>query len=198
MKEDVLEQVVDDYLQSRGYFTRYNVRFKPARDHPEWVQQDDAVASDIDVIGVHPLLVGPERVWVVSCKSWQSGFSAAAKLAELRGEKHNPKHETWKHFREIYKTKWSEAFRREIQATTGATTFRYSIAVTRLNDSDPVAAEAAWSSDPVIAGHLVDCKFSFLTMRQMWDELQSKLATAPAPSEIGRLAQLLKAARIKA
>ena len=33
MKEDVLEQVVEDYLQSRGYFTRHNVRFKPAPDH---------------------------------------------------------------------------------------------------------------------------------------------------------------------
>ncbi len=130
MKEDVLEQVVEDYLQTRGYFTRHNVRFKPAPDHPEWVQRDDAVASDIDLIGVDPRLVGPERVWVVSCKSWQQGFSAASKLAELRGENRNPKRETWKHFREIYKTKWSEAFRREIQATTGATTFRYSIAVT--------------------------------------------------------------------
>jgi hypothetical protein len=198
MKEDVLEQVVEDYLQTRGYFTRHNVRFKPAPDHPEWVQRDDAVASDIDVIGVDPRLVGPERVWVVSRKSWQQGFSAASKLAELRGENRNPKRETWKHFREIYKTKWSEAFRREIQATTGATTFRYSIAVTRLTDSDPAAAEAAWSSDPVIAGHLVGCEFSFLTVRQMWGELQSKLATAPAPSEIGRLAQLLKAARIEA
>jgi hypothetical protein len=29
MKEDVLEQIVDDYLQFKGYFTTHNVRFKP-------------------------------------------------------------------------------------------------------------------------------------------------------------------------
>jgi len=27
MKEDVLEQIVDDYLQMQGYFTTHNVRF---------------------------------------------------------------------------------------------------------------------------------------------------------------------------
>ena len=29
MKEDVLEQIVDDYLQMQGYFTTHNVRFNP-------------------------------------------------------------------------------------------------------------------------------------------------------------------------
>ncbi len=32
MKEDVLEQIVDDYLQLNGYFTVHNVRFKPSSD----------------------------------------------------------------------------------------------------------------------------------------------------------------------
>jgi hypothetical protein len=35
MKEDVLEQIVDDYLQFKGGFTTHNVRFKPSPDHPE-------------------------------------------------------------------------------------------------------------------------------------------------------------------
>jgi len=29
VKEDILEQIVDDYLQFNGYFTTHNVRFKP-------------------------------------------------------------------------------------------------------------------------------------------------------------------------
>ena len=29
MKEDILEQLVDDYLQTEGYFTRHNLKFKP-------------------------------------------------------------------------------------------------------------------------------------------------------------------------
>ncbi len=33
MKEDVLEQVVDDYLKFKGSFTTHNVRFRPRPDH---------------------------------------------------------------------------------------------------------------------------------------------------------------------
>jgi hypothetical protein len=28
MKEDILEQIVDDYLQFKGYFTTHNVRLE--------------------------------------------------------------------------------------------------------------------------------------------------------------------------
>jgi hypothetical protein len=35
VKEDVLEQIVDDYLQFQGYFTTHNVRFRPRANHPE-------------------------------------------------------------------------------------------------------------------------------------------------------------------
>ena len=35
MKEDILEQIVDDYLQFKGYFTTHNVRFKPDPSHPD-------------------------------------------------------------------------------------------------------------------------------------------------------------------
>jgi hypothetical protein len=43
-------------------------------DHAEYDTRQDAVHSDIDVIGIHPRLDGARRVIVVSCKSWQSGF----------------------------------------------------------------------------------------------------------------------------
>jgi hypothetical protein len=90
MKEDVLEQIVDDYLQMQGYFTTHNVRFNPPRDQC-YVSQTDSVPSDIDVVGLHPRLTRAERVMVVSCKSWQSGFAASHILAQLRGEAKNPK-----------------------------------------------------------------------------------------------------------
>jgi len=67
MKEDILEQLVDDYLKFNGYFTAHNVKFQPAQTHPEYVKKDDCVASDIDVIGFHPRREGPDRVWIVSC-----------------------------------------------------------------------------------------------------------------------------------
>jgi hypothetical protein len=119
MKEDVLEQVVDDYLKFKGYFTTHNIAFRPRSDHPEYFGSQDSVRSDVDVVGYHPQRSGLDRVMVISCKAWQGGFDATAKLAELRREKKNPKRETWRHFRELWIPKWSEAFREKIFELTG-------------------------------------------------------------------------------
>jgi hypothetical protein len=193
MKEDVLEQIVDDYLKFEGYFTTHNVRFRPPADHPDYVVADDSVPSDVDVVGYHPNKVGPERVVVVSCKSWQGGFDATAKLAELRGEKKNRKRATWRHFRELWIPKWSEAFRQVIFDLSGQRDFAYRIAVTRLKgDAD------AWGKDPTIAANLKGCLVGFLTLEEMWATMLDELTETPAPSEIGRLAQLLKAAGLTA
>ena len=60
MKEDVLEQIVDDYLQFKGFLTTHNVRFRPSQDHPDHLAEQDRVFSDVDVVGYHPqpLLLG--------------------------------------------------------------------------------------------------------------------------------------------
>jgi hypothetical protein len=193
MKEDVLEQVVDDYLKFKGYFTIHNVGFRPRSDHPDYVAAQDSVRSDVDVVGYHPGREGVDRVIVVSCKAWQPGFDATAKLAELRGEKKNPKKETWKNFRELWIPKWSEAFRGEILKLSGERNFAYRIAVTRLKgEAEP------WSTDPTILNNLVGCSVGFLPLEEMWAVMLKELTTTPASSEIGRLAQLLKAAGLTA
>jgi hypothetical protein len=87
MKEDVLEQIVDDYLQFKGYFTTHNVRFKPDTAHPDYVADLDRVPSDVDVVALHPAHAGTERVMVVTCKSWQTGFNPRKKLTELREDR---------------------------------------------------------------------------------------------------------------
>jgi hypothetical protein len=84
MKEDVLEQIVDDYLQFKGYFTIHNVRFKPYHGHKDYLSDQDRVSSDVDVVGYCPTCPTTRRVIVVSCKSWQSGFNPRKKLLELR------------------------------------------------------------------------------------------------------------------
>jgi hypothetical protein len=85
-----------------------------------------------------------------------------------------------------------------VEAATGVQRFKYSIAVTRLNGKlSKRDAELAWSSDPTMNRNLAGSTFSFLTMREMWTQLQQELTTTPASSEIGRLAQLLKAARVE-
>lgn len=133
MKEDVLEQIVDDYLQFNGYFTTHNVRFRPRSKHPEYVAGQDLTPSDVDVVGYHPNLPsGVDRVVVVTCKAWQGGLNPTQELAALRrgGTSHGK--EAWHHFRELWIPKWSQAFHSAIAELTGELTFTYRIAVTRL------------------------------------------------------------------
>lgn len=195
MKEDVLEQIVDDYLQFRGYFTTHNVRFRPRDDHPDYDGDQDRVYSDVDVVGYHPGRTDVERVVVVSCKAWQAGFNAGRKLGELREEKRNPKRATWRHFRELWVPKWSEAFRTRIAELTGERVFSYRIAVTRMVGG---GSPSAWAEDPTIRSNLDGCSFGFLTLEEMWAAMLDELTTTPAASEMGRLAQLLKAAGLTA
>ena len=73
-KEDILEQLVEEFLIHRGYFVRHNVKFIPRKDHIDFSSKLDSNHSDIDVLGYNPLIQGHERVWAVSCKSWQAGI----------------------------------------------------------------------------------------------------------------------------
>jgi hypothetical protein len=186
MKEDVLEQIVDDYLQFKGYFTTHNVRFKPHSDHPDWEGDQDRVPSDVDVVGLHPQRSDAERVIVVTCKSWQTGFNPRRKLEELRGVAKNPKRATWRHFRELWVPKWSEAFHDTIAEQTGATVFAYRIAVTRLQgDGDVDRWSREWSEDPTIKANLDGCSFGFLTLEEMWGTLLVELKKDSSPDENG-------------
>ena len=45
MKEDILEKMVDEYLQHKGYFTRHNIKFRPAGDHVEYDTRQDAARA---------------------------------------------------------------------------------------------------------------------------------------------------------
>jgi hypothetical protein len=191
VKEDVLEQIVDDYLQWKGYFTIHNVRFRPSADHVDYRRSADAVRSDVDVVGYNPNERGVDRVWVVSCKSWQTGFAADRILAQLRGHAANPVRARWKNLRELWVPKWSEAFVAAIERRTGTRRFTYYLAVTRVSGDTPV-----WENDPTIRANLAGNPFKFLTLDQMWSEILKEVTTTPASSEIGRLAQLLKAAKL--
>lgn len=111
MKEDVLEQIVDDYLQMQGYFTTHNVRFNPPKDE-YYVTRDDSVPSEIDVVGLHPRRTGTDRVMVVSSPQPSQGTCAigsctpppASCAAEAAGVRESPRpdhgwihHRLWQH-----------------------------------------------------------------------------------------------------
>jgi len=171
----------------------HNVSFRPRAAHPDYEAEKDRVASDVDVIGFHPRLSGSQRVHVVSCKSWQTGFDADYWLRLLREEKKVGRRFAWQFFRELWIPKWSEALREKVADLTGETDFMYSIAVTDLRGNP-----RAWSDDPQIATNLPGSSVGFLPLSKIWAELLDKLTTRPAASEIGRLAQLLKAAGLTA
>lgn len=48
MKEDILEQIVDEYLLHKGYFTLHNIKYRPNPDHRVFDKQADSNHSDID------------------------------------------------------------------------------------------------------------------------------------------------------
>jgi hypothetical protein len=70
----------------------------------------------------------------------------------------------------------------------------YKIAVTRIVGD----GSAAWAEGPTIKRNLGVAPFGFLTLEEMWASMLDELTTTPAASEMGRLAQLLKAAGLTA
>ncbi len=104
-KDDILEQIVEEYLIDQGYFVQHNVKFIPDKDHPDYVKSQDSNHSDIDVLGYNPNLEGPERVYAVSFKSWAAGFSPATVIAAIDNDKNLGGKEAWKSFRELCRPK---------------------------------------------------------------------------------------------
>lgn len=191
MKQDILEQLVDDYLQSKGYFTIHNVKFRPRADHPEFVTREDSNHSDIDVLALHPGLAGPEGVWAVSCKSWQAGFAVQSKLTEIRENKVRAGREVWKQFRELVQPKWSEAFLKTVRSLSGRRQFTYVTAVTRLK-GDP----APWQEHAPFLSAMDGNPIRLISLKKMIDEMLPSIDTTMASSQLGRMLQLLKASDV--
>ncbi|MBI2820046.1 MAG: hypothetical protein HYX73_08710 [Acidobacteria bacterium] len=189
MKEDILEQVVDDYLQAKGYFTRHNVRFRPRKDHPDFSLKDDCVPSDIDVLGINPHRRGSSKVWVVSCKSWQAGFNVGAKLAELENDKIRSGRESWRFFRELMKPKWSQGFCDAVFRATGSRSFTYVTAVTRLSGD-----RVLWETNKGFRRALSGNPIRLITLSEMVSEILPGITKTPSSSDLGRTLQLLRAA----
>ena len=192
MKEDILEQMVDEYLMHQGYFTMHNVKFKPAPSHPEFVQRQDSVASDIDVIAIHPRREGTERAIVVSCKSWQEGFDPVACLDCILNEKQYGGREAWKSFRELCRPKWSAAFMAAVEAATGSRQFTYWTAVASLRRSE---RRAEWEDNQQFRDALEGNPIRLVSFADLLNDVWQQLSTTPAATELGRMIQLMKASK---
>ena len=187
MKEDILEQMVDEYLQFKGYFTRHNIKFKPDPNHPEFVTNQDSNHSDIDVVGLNPNLTGPERVLAVSCKSWQGGFNPTSKIRELEENKVVSGREAWRGFRELMVPKWSDAFVKAIAEISGQSQFTYVTAVTVIKGE-----RSEWENYPKF-NQALHSPVKLLSFGDILEEMYPTLKTTMASSQVGRVLQLIKA-----
>jgi hypothetical protein len=193
MKADILEQLVEDWLQAKGYFTRASLRFKPSERHPEFDRQKDSVYGDVDVIGIHPIKTGSARVFAVSYKSWQDGFEIRGMVEDLsnKPDRKLGGKATWKHFRELVVPKWTEGFLQAMHDATGTAEFTYVTAVTLA--SDP-ANRSLWEENPVFKKALGGNPILFVTLEEMLVEVHDQLGTSVASSQFSRTLQLIKAA----
>jgi len=191
-KEDILEQIVEEYLVHKGYFVQHNIKFLPRKNHPDFISNQDSNHSDIDVIGYNPLLEDERKVIVVSCKSWQRGFNPASEIDAIMNDKVRRGRKAWQAFRELSVPKWSEAFIKAVKDATGSDHFTYVTAVTRL-----AGDKSIWETHQPFHDALCGNPVTILTFREMVAEIQSELTMTLAATEVGRMLQLFSAADMK-
>lgn len=191
-KEDILEQIVEEYLVHKGYFVQHNIKFLPRKDHPDFVLNQDSNHSDIDVIGYHPMIDGDRKVVAVSCKSWQSGFNPTAEIRAIEGDKVRRGRKAWQAFRELTVPKWSESFIAAVQDATGSDRFTHLTAVTKL-----VGEKSVWENHQPFRDAMRSNTVTIITFWEMVSEIQGKLTTTLASTGVGRMLQLFLAADMK-
>jgi hypothetical protein len=192
MKEDILEQLVDDYLQNEGYFTMHNVKYWPTKD-ANYDSKKDSGASDIDVIGINPHHRGPKRVWVVNCKSWQSGVNLTHWISGIEEGKILNGKDAWKTFRELANKKWADAFIARIEELTGARSFTYVTAVTKLTGDK--TGKSKWINNKQFKKNLHGNRIEIITVKEMLEGIKKKMGKTKtvASSDVGRLLQVINA-----
>ncbi|GJM11846.1 MAG: hypothetical protein DHS20C12_02490 [Pseudohongiella sp.] len=190
-KEDILEQIVEEYLINQGYFVQHNIKFLPRKDHPEFVSNKDSNHSDIDVLAFHPKRRGAERVLAVSCKSWQSGFNPAAYIAAIEGNKRMNGRQAWQGFRELCSHKWSEAFIHAVKEATGTTQFTHVLAVAHVKGDREV-----WVQHKPFREAMDGNPLRIVSFDEMVRQIDRNLGTTLAATEVGRLIQMFRAAHI--
>jgi hypothetical protein len=152
----------------------------------------------------------PERVHVVTCKSWQGGFGLKNWLSDIEKEaKYNEpsvgfnQRERWKYFRELVSDKWMEAFLDTIEAETGQRDFTYTIAVTKLNGTEQ--ERQSFEESNVLKARFKakgsNIVIKVLTLENVIAEFTKRIAAKDTPSleatDVGRLLQLIHAAGLR-
>jgi len=210
MKEDILEQIVEDmFVAKTGCFVKHNVKFRPEKDDEDYISNQDSVHSDIDILAIDQTKDGYAKVNAVTCKSWQGGLNAKMWLEELekdisQHEKKSYGREKWKYFRELVVPKWTKAYVDEIEKQTGTRKFTYVIACTKVVNNKSNEIEKIEQSE-VFRNRFAKCgadvKIKVLTFREIvfdyFDRIDKKETNAVESTEIGRLLQLIYSSGIE-
>lgn len=189
MKEDILEQIVEEYLAHEGYFVRHNIKFRPNPCDLGFVTNLHSNHSDIDVLAYHPTRTGPDKVLAVSCKSWQRGFDPRAVLAAIADSKKLGGKSARLRFRELTIPIWSLAFRRMVAEVTGTDCFTHVTAVARVRGD-----RSLWEQNPAFQEAMGGNPVRLLGFDRMIETIEPKLDTTLASTEIGRMIQIIRAA----
>lgn len=211
MKEDILEQLVEDWFIARpGWFVKHNIRYRPSKNHPDYHPKQDSVHSDIDLLATSKIAGGAAGVCAVTCKSWQGGFRYADWLEVLEADAtYNrrsaafQRREQWKYFRELVSDKWMAAFLDTIERETGSRQFTYIIAVARAIGTDDERTQ--FEQSRIIQNRFEKkkskCCLRILTLKEMVADFARRLGEKETPvleaTEIGRLLQLVYAADLR-
>ena len=88
----------------------------------------------------------------------------------------------------MVKPKWSEAFCEKIYEQTGSKKFTYFTAVTKVS-----GARNSWESNPEFLKNLQKNPIQLLSVTELMTEMSAEIDTTVAPSQVGRLLQVIKA-----
>ncbi|HQF88685.1 MAG TPA: hypothetical protein PLN26_15800 [Acidobacteriota bacterium] len=205
MKEDILEQLATDFLESQGYFVRANLRYRPSKSDADGLPEkfayntkQDSVHSDIDIVAYHPLKNGKDKVIVMSCRSYQDGFNINNEWKNLSKDRKPGGRDAWRYFRELCNPKWSRAYRRRIEEVTGEKEFIYYLTVTKITPLKNKSIEEQkkkWTEYKPFLDTL-QAEIRIIELKEMVDEMMKTIGTKIESSELGRTLQLLKAAGV--
>lgn len=205
MKEDILEQAVDDWLLSKpATFTKHNIKFRPDKEDDEFSLRDDSSHSDIDILAVHLNQNDSKRISAVTCKSWQGGFDPKNWLRMLTDDSNKKVSgkEPWKFFRELTRRKWGRAFSQKIFEETGSSDFTYYLAVTVLKGNNLERNIFDFENNEVFLKNLrlnenSKIAIKIISFKEIFEDYKSRTAHTLEATELGRLIQIIKASGVE-
>lgn len=191
-KEDILEQIVEEYLIHQGYFVQRNIKYRPDRHDPEYQSKKDSVHSDIDVLAFNPCEAPGSQVLAFNIKSYQNGFDFKAVIDQIESNKVVRGREAILGFRELCIPRWSRAFLNAVHLRTKVDKFTYVLAVT-----SPKGDRSAWTNHRRFIEALNGNRLQVVSLREMIEAIEPQLTTTLAATDIGRTLQLFRAAGLR-